>query len=532
MAEDTTLHTEGERTYIVNPRGLFQSGEEAHRYRLKVPTFAGIEDVEQFISEYNETWDITQWPPWVALAQLRGALTGEAKPYGHRPSIDGIFVALRARFGITGLDARFRLQRLLRKEDTSLQDHALAVKRLARIAYSDLSETQRRRYMLEDFTQCINHPSLNHQLQAKGVTSIEAALREGEAYLQAQRLYETPQQVTRLQGRGPETILDISLNSATDRLITMMKWAMAAISNARSPATPLEAPRQTHGNQKNDRQGPQHPACPPNSPPPDSRNSQRPPRPCKPGKGSIQGRPRRAFVRTPRDTPHGWQTPHKTGRPERQRETFKLPLANRFSQLPETELAGEVHSDIGGELLTPPQKGPHPQRPRKPPKKRVPPRVAKTEHTEEVRVQPHGDSYFLPGKITGKDVTFLLDSGCTTNLLSRRVFKTLPLKERRELALYTGEPGTLADGSIIPFNGVIELTGRVRDQTIREIFVISPVEEDAILGMPFLKRHGCRIDFSRSALLMTGRERTCVDKSGRPTNVLYQAAPGLPFTVE
>jgi len=114
--------------------------------------------------------------------------------------VDGIFVALRDRFGITALDARLCLQRLLRKEDTPLQDHALAVKRLARIAYSDLPEIQRQHYMLEDFTQSINHPSLNHQLQAKGVTSIEAALREGEAYLQAQRLYETPQQVTRLQG--------------------------------------------------------------------------------------------------------------------------------------------------------------------------------------------------------------------------------------------------------------------------------------------------------------------------------------------
>jgi len=176
MAEDATLHTEGERTYIVNPRRLSQPGEEVHKYRLKVPTFAGIEDIEQFISEFNETWAITRWPPRVALAKLRGALTGEAKSYGQRPSVDGIFVALRDRFGTTALDARCRLQRLLRKEDTSLQDHALTVKRLARIAYRDLPETQRRHYMLEDFTQSINLPSLHHQLQAKGVTSIEAAL--------------------------------------------------------------------------------------------------------------------------------------------------------------------------------------------------------------------------------------------------------------------------------------------------------------------------------------------------------------------
>jgi len=149
--------------------------------------------------------------------------------------------------------------------------------------------------------------------------------------------------------------------------------------------------------------------------------------------------------------------------------------------------------------------------------------VAKTKHTGEVRVQRHGDSYFLPGKITGRDVTFPLDSGCTVNLLSRQVFNTLPLKERRKLAPYTGEPGTLAHGSSIPFDGVAELTGRVHDQKIQEIFVISSLEEDAILGMPFLKRHGCRIDFSRSALLTAERELTCVDKSGRPLAGSVQA---------
>jgi len=376
---------------------------------------------------------------------------------------------------------------------------------MARIAYSDLLETQRQQYMLEDFTQSINNPSFVHQLQARGVTSLEAALREGEAYLQAQRLYENPRPETHPPGGVPTTPLEASLHTATDRLITIMTRAMTTIARARAifPAIPPEVSKRKL--------------------PPDSRKPRRPPRPGKPGKESKNNVPRRTSVRTPQYTPNGWQTLCKTGHPERPREAFILSLANRFSQLLDPELAGEVYPDIGGQLPTPPLEGPHLQRPRKPPKKRAPPRVAKTEHAEEVRVQPHGDSIFLPGKITGRDVTFLLDSGCTTNLLSRRVFNTLPPKERGELAPYTGEPGTLADGSSIPFNGVIELTGRVHDQTAQEIFVINPVEEDAILGMPFLKWHGCRIDFSGSALLMAGRELTCVDKSGRPLAGSVQA---------
>lgn len=37
-----------------------------------------------------------------------------------------------------------------------------------------------------------------------------------------------------------------------------------------------------------------------------------------------------------------------------------------------------------------------------------------------------------------------------------------------------------------PFYGIVELTGRVRNQVIQETFIVSQVKEDAILGMPFL----------------------------------------------
>jgi len=110
----------------------------------------------------------------------------------------------------------------------------------------------------------------------------------------------------------------------------------------------------------------------------------------------------------------------------------------------------------------------------------------------------------------------VLDSGCNTNLLSKRVFDALPPKARRELSPYTEEPGNLADGSRIPFYGVVELPGRIRDQAIQETFILSQLEEDAILGMPFLKRHQCRMDFHKSAMLMAGKELSCVDNSGRP----------------
>jgi len=101
-------------------------------------------------------------------------------------------------------------------------------------------------------------------------------------------------------------------------------------------------------------------------------------------------------------------------------------------------------------------------------------------------MQPNGSSYFLPGKIAGKPANFLLDSGCPTNLLSRQFFDTLSTKVRNELKPYEGDHGTLADGSCFPFYGIIELTGRVRDETIQETFIVGQLNEDAIIEMPFL----------------------------------------------
>jgi len=99
-----------------------------------------------------------------------------------------------------------------------------------------------------------------------------------------------------------------------------------------------------------------------------------------------------------------------------------------------------------------------------------------------VCAQPYGSSYFLPGKLAGKAATFLLDIGCTRNLLCQRLFDTLA-----NLDPYEGAHHTLTNGSCISFYGVIELTGRVRDQVISETFIVSQLKVDAILGMSFLK---------------------------------------------
>jgi len=189
MAEEGTElpipPNEGERDNVAIPlEPVVLEEEEARvqrelyedRYRLKAPTFMGEEAVEQFIQEFQEIMEIAQWPPRVALLKLRMALKDKAKPYGTGPDVDGIFASLRARFGISAIDARARLQRLRRDPHTPLQEHATTVMRLAQIAFRDLPQANRERYTYDAFVQSINDLGLHHQFQARGIITAEGAL--------------------------------------------------------------------------------------------------------------------------------------------------------------------------------------------------------------------------------------------------------------------------------------------------------------------------------------------------------------------
>jgi len=134
---------------------------------------------------------VTQWPSCVALLQLWLALTDKAKPYGLGRDVNGIFAALWAHFGISAIDTRVHLQGLRHDPRASLQEHAAMGKQLAQIANSDLSPVNRERYTFDAFVQSVNDLGLHHQFLARGVATVEDALREGEAYLLATQLHRS-----------------------------------------------------------------------------------------------------------------------------------------------------------------------------------------------------------------------------------------------------------------------------------------------------------------------------------------------------
>ena len=84
----------------------------------------------------------------------------------------------------------------------------------------------------------------------------------------------------------------------------------------------------------------------------------------------------------------------------------------------------------------------------------ISPVEATGEAVAQVLEQPYTTSYFLPGKLERRAVRFLIDTGCTTNLLSKHVLDQLP--ERIKSGVEESDShGIMADGTQLPFYGVL-----------------------------------------------------------------------------
>ena len=91
---------------------------------------------------------------------------------------------------------------------------------------------------------------------------------------------------------------------------------------------------------------------------------------------------------------------------------------------------------------------------------------------QQVYDRPYRASYFIPGKVEGRPAQFLLDTGCTTNLLAKHVFDRLPERIRSQRKEYASH-GLLADGTRLPFFGMIRLSVRLRQVKLEETFAVS-----------------------------------------------------------
>ena len=123
-------------------------------------------------------------------------------------------------------------------------------------------------------------------------------------------------------------------------------------------------------------------------------------------------------------------------------------------------------------------------------------------------------SLFVPGRVAGRNLNFLVDTGCTHNLLSRTVFDRLPAQTRQQM-VYGETVAAMADGSGLHIYGSIGLSGRLRNVPFEARFLVCRISDNAILGMEFLSRHDCSVACDKGLLVMGGKTIQCTDRAGR-----------------
>ena len=116
----------------------------------------------------------------------------------------------------------------------------------------------------------------------------------------------------------------------------------------------------------------------------------------------------------------------------------------------------------------------------------------------------------------GKGVQFLLDTGCSDNVLSRSLFNQLPPTVRDSLVV-DQISAQMADGSGLLIYGSITLPCRVRTVQLSISFRVANITDDAILGMRFFNEHDCSLLMNKGVLVLQDKPLSCVDRTGHPT---------------
>ena len=190
---------------------------------FKAPKYDGTDDVEMFITQFQEVADANGWTDRSALLHLREVLKDGARACGRGDTVDAIFAALRIKYGLTVREAR---SRLTKKKDvrTSLQEHASEIERLANIAYADLPEHHRDSMALDAFSLTLGNLYLQRHLLAVKAETLADAVKAGNEFLQVQASQPTLNQrstVMSIDEEGQMSSEVVQVDVATTESVTM-----------------------------------------------------------------------------------------------------------------------------------------------------------------------------------------------------------------------------------------------------------------------------------------------------------------------
>ena len=122
---------------------------------------------------------------------------------------------------------------------------------------------------------------------------------------------------------------------------------------------------------------------------------------------------------------------------------------------------------------------------------------------------------FLIGKAENTHCEWLMDTGCTTTLLSTRLYQKMAEDEKPDLQTYSGKLLS-ADGSEIKSVGVTQMNIRLGKQQFRQRTIVCDITNDGLIGLDFLKNHDVQVNFSKNQVMCKGEILPSKYNAGTP----------------
>ena len=124
----------------------------------------------------------------------------------------------------------------------------------------------------------------------------------------------------------------------------------------------------------------------------------------------------------------------------------------------------------------------------------------------EILVRSSGsDSLFVSGSAFGRNMDWLIDTGCSVTLLSTKVYYDIPAHERPKLSPYD-RLLTQASGAPLQVLGTAPMTVKIGKQKLKHSIVVADCLDSGILGLDFLSEHGGQIDLKSSTIKIRGTD--------------------------
>jgi len=151
---------------------------------VKPPRYDGTQDVELFISRFQDVARLNRWTTEAHLLQLQLSLADKATDCSRGSSVPQVEELLRNRFGLSTRQARNKLRYMKRLPKQSIQEVGVEAERLTRLAYPDLRPQDQEEMMIEAFLEAIDNRAVRRHLLASPAYTLASTIAKTEEYLQ------------------------------------------------------------------------------------------------------------------------------------------------------------------------------------------------------------------------------------------------------------------------------------------------------------------------------------------------------------